>query len=59
LRRFAVQIEGTHSFSRSSGDDCCGGGGMGNDDLVGLDPCLDFFCFPCIGLIAVVGYAPT
>jgi hypothetical protein len=51
-----VQMEGTHSLLRRSADGCCGGDGVGDGDLVGLAPRLDFLRCPLVRLIVVAGY---
>jgi hypothetical protein len=50
---------GPHSLLRRGTDGCCEGDGVGDGDLAGLAPRLNFLRFPLGGFIAVVGYAPT
>jgi hypothetical protein len=52
-------MEAPYSLLRRGTDGCCGGDGMGDGDLAGLAPRLDFLRCPLGGLITVAGYTPT
>jgi hypothetical protein len=51
-----MEMEAHHSLLQRGTDGCCGGDSVGDSDLAGLAPRLDFLCCPLVGLITVAGY---
>jgi hypothetical protein len=50
---------GPHSLLRRGADGCCGSDDVGDGDLAGLAPRLDFLRCPLGGLITIAGYGAT